>query len=80
MPKQYSDYIYKYTRENYDTIKAMAQKGTKEKLKQIASARGLSVNALLNQIILDFIAENGTNETDAQKTATASGSEPEEKQ
>ena len=80
MPKEYSDYIYKYTRENYDTIKAMTPKGTKEKMKQIASARGLSVNALLNQIILDFIAENETNETDAQKTATPSGSGPEEKQ
>lgn len=80
MPKQYSDYIYKYTRKNYDTIKAMTPKGTKEKLKQTASARGLSVNALLNQIILDFIAENETNETDAQKTAAASESEPEEKQ
>lgn len=80
MPKEYSDYIYKYTRENYDTIKAMTPKGTKEKLKQIASARGLSVNALLNQIILDFIAANETNETSAQKTATAGGSEPEEKQ
>lgn len=80
MPKEYSDYIYKYTRENYDTIKAMTPKGTKEKLKQKAFARGLSVNALLNQIILDFIAENETNETDAQKTATASGSEPEKKQ
>jgi len=68
MPKEYSDYIYKYTRENYDTIKAMTPKGTKEKLKQTASARGLSVNALLNQIILDFIAEN----------ETAGESEPEE--
>ena len=78
--KDRNKYQTEYKRENYDRLNLLLLKGQKEKLKQKASARGLSVNALLNQIILDFIAENETNETSAQKTATASGSKPEEKQ
>lgn len=78
--KDRNKYQTEYKRANYDRFNLLLMKGQKETLKQIASARGLSVNALLNQIILDFIAENETNETDAQKTATASESEPEEKQ
>lgn len=75
--KQINQYSIEYNKTNYDRVALYLPKGTREKLKEKASARGLSVNALLNQIILDFIAEN---ETDAQKTATASESEPEEKQ
>lgn len=78
--KDRNKYQTEYKRANYDRFNLLLLKGQKEKLKQIASARGLSVNALLNQIILDFIAENETNETYAQKTATASGSESQEKQ
>lgn len=43
-------------------------KGSREKLKEKAISRGLSVNALLNQIILDFIAENETDEKNGTKT------------
>lgn len=78
--KQINQYSIEYNKTNYDRMALYLPKGTREKLKEKASARGLSVNALLNQIILDFIAENETNETDAQKTATADASEPEEKQ
>ena len=78
--KDRNKYQTEYKRANYDRFNLLLLKGQKEKIKKIASARGLSVNALLNKIILDFIAENETDETNAQKTATASGSETEEKQ
>lgn len=52
MPKQNSEYIYNYTKDNYDTIKVLTPKGTRDKLKAEADRRGLpSVNALLNLLI-----------------------------
>ena len=52
MPKQNSEYIYNYTKDNYDTIKVLTPKGTRDKLKSEADRRGLpSVNALLNLLI-----------------------------
>lgn len=45
-----------YKRENYDTIKVLTPKGTRERLKAEADRRGLpSVNALLNILISDAI-------------------------
>jgi hypothetical protein len=40
-----SQYIYQYTKGNYDRIGLLTPKGDKEQYKQIASDAGLSLNA-----------------------------------
>lgn len=55
MPTKDSEYIYSYTKANYDTIKILTPKGTRAKLKATAEKRGISVNALLNEIIAQIL-------------------------
>ena len=62
-----------YKRENYDIIKVLTPKGTRERLKAEADRRGLpSVNALLNLLIssaLDISADPlPTDQTAANET------------
>lgn len=45
-----------YKRENYDIIKVLTPKGTRERLKAEATRRGMqSVNALLNLLIAQIL-------------------------
>lgn len=48
---KYNKYKENYSRENYDRIQLVTAKGTRERLKAEAEKRGISVNALLNEII-----------------------------
>lgn len=78
----------KYIRENYYTLKVYLPKEYQPKLKAEATRRGLSVNALLNQIIAQILppvppkpsgespenAEQGT----AAPTGPETGTEPED--
>ena len=51
MPNK-NKYVEDFKRANYDTIKILTPKGTRDKLKAEADRRGLpSVNALLNLLI-----------------------------
>lgn len=52
---KYNKYKENYSRENYDRLQLVTPKGTREKLKTEADKRGLSVNALLNQIIAQIL-------------------------
>lgn len=52
---KYNKYKENYSRENYDRLQLVTPKGTREKLKTEADRRGLSVNALLNQIIAQIL-------------------------
>lgn len=64
MPKKESEYNYNYTKSNYDTIKVLTPKGTRERLKTEAEKRGLqSVNALLNQLIAQILPPDLTEPT-----------------
>lgn len=58
MPKNYSDYIYSYTKNNYDRISVYIPKGMKEELKKILDNKALSVNALINTLLQDYIKQN----------------------
>lgn len=48
---KYNKYKENYSRENYDRIQLVTAKGTRKRLKAEAEKRGISVNALLNEII-----------------------------
>lgn len=48
-----------YKRNNYDIVKLLLVKGLKDELKTIAKNKGLSVNALINLAIQDYISRNG---------------------
>lgn len=81
MPKKESEYNYNYTKSNYDTIKVLTPKGTRERLKTEAEKRGLqSVNALLNLLIAQILspdppAMSGEIHEDAEQESDA---EPED--
>lgn len=49
--KRNEAYMNNYNKENYDRITIMRSKGDKEKLDQLAKARGVSRNELLNWCI-----------------------------
>lgn len=53
--KRALEYINKYTKENYDRITILRTKGDREKLKAIASQRGISTNELINSLIDKYI-------------------------
>ena len=82
--KEINRYQQDYKNANYDTIKILTPKGTRERLKAEAARLGLqSVNALLNLLIsqilppespADFPAENAP----AAPTEQESDAEPED--
>lgn len=47
-----------YKRKNYDRLTLLMAKGTKKKLQNIAAERGISVNAIINQLIAAFLSAN----------------------
>jgi len=49
--KRESEYINAYMKENYDRIVMMRTKGDKDKIKKLASDRGVSLNEFLNWCI-----------------------------
>ena len=53
-----NDYKANYNREQYDRISLYVPKGMKEELKKILDNKGLSVNALINTLLLDYIKQN----------------------
>lgn len=48
-------YVIEYKKNKYDSISTLAPKGTKDKLKDLAKAEGISVNELVNRIIKSYI-------------------------
>lgn len=80
---KYNKYKENYSRENYDRIQLVTPKGTREKLKTEADKRGLSVNALLNQIITQILPPvppepSGESPENAEQKPTAQDSPAEE--
>ena len=53
-------YISDWKKQNYDRFNLLLQKGMKEKLQSIAQNQNLSVNALINIAIQDYIASHQT--------------------
>lgn len=54
LQKRYN-YINEYNRENYERIGLMLPKGTKERL----AKTGQKTNALIRELILNYLDENG---------------------
>lgn len=55
-----NEYKSQYNRDNYDRIQLYLPKGIKDELKIISSNKGISVNALINTALQDYIAQNKT--------------------
>lgn len=53
-------YDNQYRREHFDNIYFSAEKGTKEKIKAHAAARGESVNAFINRAIAGQLKRDGS--------------------
>lgn len=49
--------VAKYMKENYDEIKILVKKGKKDEIKARALAKGESVNAFINRIIEEALAQ-----------------------
>ena len=65
MVQKQSEYIYKYTKDNYDRISIYFPKGTKQ---EIAERTGESVNAFVNRVVreaLDRLNEDTKEEAHA---------------
>ena len=52
MPQRQSQYIYNYTKENYDRISIYFPKGTKQ---EIIDKTGESVNAFVNRVVREAL-------------------------
>lgn len=81
MPNK-NKYIEDFKRANYDTIKILTPKGTRDKLKAEADRRGLpSVNALLNLLIssaLHIPADSAGTDGDGDSPNQSQEDSPEE--
>ena len=53
-----NDYKAEYNRIQYDRISVYIPKGMKEELKRITDNKGLSVNALINKLLQEYIMQN----------------------
>lgn len=48
-------YRNQYNKENYDRITLLRTKGDRERLKAIASSKGISVNELINSLVDKYL-------------------------
>ena len=55
--KRALDYIQQYTKENYDRITILRTKGERERLKALASRKGISVNEMINSLIDKYLPD-----------------------
>ena len=53
--KRNEAYMNNYNKENYDRITILRPKGDREKLKAMASQKGISVNEMLNFLIDKYL-------------------------
>lgn len=51
------EYIRNYTKEKYDRITLLRTKGDRERLKAIASSKGVSVNEMINSLIDKYLLD-----------------------
>lgn len=59
-----NDYKAEYNRMQYDRISVYIPKGMKEELKNITEKQNLSVNALINKLLQDYIMQNSIENPD----------------
>ena len=45
--------VQKYSAKNYDQIKVLVKKGTREKIKTHAESKGMSLNGYINKLIAE---------------------------
>lgn len=57
--KKNQDYRNKFTKENYDRITILRNKGDKEKIKAIADSKGVTTTELINEAIDLWASQNG---------------------
>ena len=57
--KKNQDYRNKFTKENYDRITILRNKGDKEKIKAIADSKGITTTELINEAIDLWASQNG---------------------
>ena len=55
--KSRTKYISDYQNKAYDKLTVKVRKGNKDTLKDYASEKGMSVNALINSILADNVPE-----------------------
>lgn len=53
------EYMTNFMREKYDRVQILRAKGDKAKLRAIAESRGVSMSAMLNGLIDDWLSQNG---------------------
>ncbi len=54
-----NDYKANYNKLQYDRISVYIPKGMKEELKTVTDSKGLSVNALINKLLQEYMEKNG---------------------
>lgn len=54
-----NDYKANYNKLQYDRISVYIPKGMKEELKIVTESKGLSVNALINKLLQEYMEKNG---------------------
>lgn len=57
--KEINQYSIAYNKKSYDRIPVYLPKGMKEELKKITDNKGLSVNALINKLLQEYMEKNG---------------------
>lgn len=53
--KKYYEYIHQYTKEHYDHINIYAPAGTRQKWKDYAEKRGLSLAQFVTQAVEEYV-------------------------
>lgn len=57
--KEINQYSIAYNKKSYDRIPVYLPKGMKEELKSVTENQGLSVNALINKLLQEYMEKNG---------------------
>lgn len=57
--KEINQYSIAYNKKSYDRIPVYLPKGMKEELKTVTESKGLSVNALINKLLQEYMEKNG---------------------
>lgn len=59
-------YKNEFAKENYDQLRIVVKKGKKEKIKDYAESKGLSLNAYVNKLIDNDMGETDYNNATEQ--------------
>lgn len=56
--RRHQQYMNQYNRENYDRYTVMLPKGTKQIYRELAEARGHTLNGYINMLLAEVLKKN----------------------